>query len=230
MLPFLPDRRGPVFARRLHLHIRVLRGVEVDRCDRPPRPSHGFLVLARDGRPAAGAHNEGHRLLGRVGGDCGGGAIIQLLVGDVIPNASIDGGRATGFTAHPNDLGALTAIAFVPALMLASRPRIAAHYACLLISPAAPCRGWADSVGVHRRADRGAATVVWLAFQRTSIHGLLAIAALAMCAVALVSLQSIRGAPHPLERLESATTSSSSPEAERSSDQSTSGSGHTESQ
>jgi O-antigen ligase len=58
----------------------------------------------------------------------------------------------------------------------------------------------------------GAATVVWLAFQRISIHGLLALAALATCAVALVSLQSIRGAPHSLERLESATTSSSSPE------------------
>jgi hypothetical protein len=55
----------------------------------------------------------------------------------------------------------------------------------------------------------GAATVVWLAFQRIAMHALLAIAALATCVVALVTLQSLRGAPDPLERLESATTSSS---------------------
>ena len=151
-------------------------------------------------------------MLGRVGGDLRWRRDRQLLVGDVIPNASIDGGRATGFTAHPNDLGALTAIAFVPALMLASRPRIAACHACLLIRPAAPCRGWADPVGVHRRPDRGGCgTVVWLVFQRTSIHAV-SPSRLSLCAsVALVSLQSIRGAPHPLERFESATTSSSSP-------------------
>ena len=86
---------------------------------------------------------------------CGGGAIVQLLVGDVIPNASIDGGRATGFTAHPNDLGALTAIAFVPALMLASRPRIAAatrawSYALLLLVAAGLILS-----GVRGRAYRG---------------------------------------------------------------------------
>lgn len=144
---------------------------------------------------------------------CGGGAILQLLVGDVIPNASIDGGRATGFTAHPNDLGALTAIAFVPALMLASRPRIAATTrACSYLLLLLVAAGLILSVSIGALIAAGAATVVWLAFQRISIQGLLAITALATCAVALVSLQSIRGAPHPLERLESATTSSSSPE------------------
>jgi hypothetical protein len=69
-----------------------------------------LLVLARDGRPAATrAHNEGRQLLGRVGGrSAEAAAIVQLLVVDVFPNGSIDGGRATGFTAHPNNLGALT--------------------------------------------------------------------------------------------------------------------------
>jgi O-antigen/teichoic acid export membrane protein/O-antigen ligase len=141
---------------------------------------------------------------------CGGGAIVQLLVGDVIPNGSIDGGRATGFTAHPNDLGALTGIAFVPALMLASRPRIApatrAWFYVLLLLVAA---GLILSGSVGALMAAGAATVVWLAFQRISMHALLAIAALVMCVVALVTLQSIRGAPDPLERLQSVTTSSS---------------------
>ena len=54
-----------------------------------------------------------------------------------------------------------------------------------------------------------AATVVWLALQRTSMHALLALATLAACVVALVTLQSIRGAPDPLDRLESVTTSTS---------------------
>jgi O-antigen/teichoic acid export membrane protein len=143
---------------------------------------------------------------------CGAGAIAQLLLGDVIPNGSIDGGRATGFTAHPNDLGALTGIAFVPALMLASRPRIAPatrawFYVVLLLVAA----GLILSVSLGALIAAAVATVAWLAFQRISMHALLAMAALAMCVVALVALQSIRGAPDPLERLESTTTSSSSP-------------------
>jgi O-antigen/teichoic acid export membrane protein len=141
---------------------------------------------------------------------CGAGAIVQLLVGDVIPNGSIDGGRATGFTSHPNDLGALTGIAFVPALMLASRPRIApatrAWFYVLLLLVAA---GLILSVSVGALIAAGAATVVWLAFQRMSVHTLLAIAVLATCVVALLTLQSIRDAPDPLERLKSSTTSSS---------------------
>ena len=85
---------------------------------------------------------------------CGGGAILQLLAGDVIPNTSFEGGRATGFTSHPNDLGGLTAIAFVPALMLASRPRAVRRYASLVICAAAPRRGRPDSVRVCRRPYR----------------------------------------------------------------------------
>jgi O-antigen ligase len=141
---------------------------------------------------------------------CGGGAIIQLLLGDVIPNATIDGGRATGFTGHPNDLGALTAIAFVPALMLASRPRIAAasrawFYLLLLLVAA----GLILSVSIGALIAAACAVFVWLVFQRPSIHSMLALATLAACVVALVTLQSIRGAPDPLERFETATSTSS---------------------
>jgi O-antigen/teichoic acid export membrane protein/O-antigen ligase len=141
---------------------------------------------------------------------CGGGAIVQLLLGDVIPNASIDGGRATGFTGHPNDLGALTAIAFVPALMLASRPRIAAasrawSYLLLLLVAA----GLILSVSIGALIAAACAVFVWLVFQRPSIHSMLALATLTACVVALVALQSIRGAPDPLERFETATSTSS---------------------
>jgi O-antigen ligase len=141
---------------------------------------------------------------------CGGGAIVQLLLGDVIPNASIEGGRATGFTGHPNDLGALTAIAFVPALMLASRPRIAAasrawFYLLLLLVAA----GLILSVSIGALIAAACAVFVWLVFQRPSIHSMLALATLTACVVALVTLQSIQGAPDPLERFETATSTSS---------------------
>jgi O-antigen/teichoic acid export membrane protein/O-antigen ligase len=140
---------------------------------------------------------------------CGGGAILQLLVGDVIPNASIDGGRATGFTSHPNDLGALAAIAFVPALMLASRPRIAtatrAWFYLMLLLVAA---GLILSGSVGALIAAACAVFVWLVFQRPSIHALLALATLAACVVALATLQSLRGAPDPLDRLETVTSPS----------------------
>ena len=141
---------------------------------------------------------------------CGGGAILQLVVGDVIPNASIEGGRATGFTPHPNDLGALTAIAFVPAFMLASRPRITAatrawFYLLLLLVAA----GLILSGSVGALIAAAGAVFVWLVFQRTSTHSLRVLATLAACAVALVTLQSIRGAPTPLDRLEAVTSTSS---------------------
>ncbi len=55
------------------------------------------------------------------------------------------------------------------------------------------------------------AAVLWLALQRTSVHALLALATLAACVVALTALQSIRGAPHPLDRLESVTSSTPRP-------------------
>jgi O-antigen ligase len=141
---------------------------------------------------------------------CGGGAILQLIAGDVIPNTSFEGGRATGFTTHPNDLGALTAIAFVPALMLACRPRIAAttrawlYVLLLLVAAGLTLSG---SIGALIAAATG--VFVWLVLDRTSIHSLLALATLAACVLAVATLQTIRGAPHPLERLETVTSTSS---------------------
>ena len=135
---------------------------------------------------------------------CGGGAVIQYLVGDVIPNASIAGGRATGFAQQPNDLGGITAIAFVPALMLASRPGASLvargwSYAALLLIAA----GMVLSASVGALLAAAAAVVVWLALQRTSIHILLALAVLALTLVVVSAL----GGPQPLARLGSVTDS-----------------------
>ena len=135
---------------------------------------------------------------------CGGGAVVQYLVGDVIPNASFDGGRATGFAQQPNDLGGITAIAFVPALMLASRPGASLvargwSYAALLLIAA----GLVLSASVGALLAAAAAVVVWLALQRTSIHVLRALAVLALTLVVVSAL----GGPQPLARLNSVTDS-----------------------
>ena len=145
---------------------------------------------------------------------CGGGAVLQLLAGDVIPNTSFEGGRATGFTTHPNDLGALTAIAFVPALMLVSRPRIASAtrtwgYVLLLLIAA----GLILSGSVGALIAAASAVFVWLIIQRPSIHAVIALATLAACVIAVTTLQSIRGAPDPLDRLTTVTSTSPQPGA-----------------
>jgi O-antigen ligase len=139
---------------------------------------------------------------------CGGGAILQLA--DVIPGAS--GGRASGLTTNANDLGGLTAIAFVPALMLAVRPRIApatraSSYLLLLLIAA----GLILSGSIGALLAAGAAFFVWLAFQRMSIHSMLVFGTLATCIVAVTSLQAIRGVPSPLDRLNTVTSNSSLP-------------------
>jgi O-antigen ligase len=49
---------------------------------------------------------------------------------------------------------------------------------------------------------------VWLAFNRVSIHALHVFATLAACVLALTTLQAIRGAPTPIDRFRSTTTTS----------------------
>jgi low affinity Fe/Cu permease len=46
------------------------------------------------------------------------GALIQLIWEDIIPGTSPIWGRMTGFTEHVNDLGGLTSVALIPAIML----------------------------------------------------------------------------------------------------------------
>ena len=140
---------------------------------------------------------------------CGAGGIVQVLVGDVIPGTSAAWGRATGFTTNANDLGGVTAIAFVPALMLAARPaiatsqRVVSYVLLILVGGGLVLSG---SVGALFAAIM--ATVFWVAFQRSSRQSLLVFAAIALCTVALVTVQAMRGAPTPLERLSTVTNSS----------------------
>jgi O-antigen/teichoic acid export membrane protein len=141
---------------------------------------------------------------------CGGAAALQVLLGDVIPwSGAVQFGRATGFTTHPNELGGLTAIAFVPALMLAARHGIAApqrllSYVLLLLVGA----GLILSGSVGALVAAAAATFVWFAFQKTSVQSILVFTAIGLSAIAVVTVQAMRGAPTPLERFDMVTSSS----------------------
>lgn len=142
---------------------------------------------------------------------CGGAGALQLL-GEFLPlSGTVQFGRATGFTTHPNDLGGLAAVAFVPALMLAARRAISApqrlfSYLCLLLVGA----GLILSGSVGGLFAAAAATFVWFAFQRTSPESIVVFAAVGICVVGGVTVQALRGAPTPLERFDRVTSSSGS--------------------
>lgn len=139
----------------------------------------------------------------------GAAALLQLAVGDVIPNTTPIYGRSTGFTNHPNDLGGITAVALVPALMLATRAavpplrRVGGFVLVLMVGGGLIASG---SVGALIAA--GVAMFVWLALERMSFHSWLLFAGATLCVVGLVALQHSRGAPTPLDRVIRVTTPS----------------------
>ena len=137
---------------------------------------------------------------------CGSAAIVQVVAGDVVPGSNLLYGRATGLTTHPNDLGGLTSIAFVPALVLASlyglsRRRRTLSYVLLLIVAA----GLVVSGSVGALLATVVATFVWLALQRFSANSVLVAFAVGLCVIATIGIQTVRGAPTPLQRLHSVT-------------------------
>ena len=141
---------------------------------------------------------------------CGSGAILQFLAGDIIPNTSFEGGdRVHPASERPRraDGDRLRA---GPHAGLSTEDR--RRHSVLVLCAAPPRRGRPDLSGsIGALVAVAAAVVVWLAFQRTTVHILLALATLAACAVALTAFQSARGAPDPLDRFRSVTSSTSLP-------------------
>jgi O-antigen/teichoic acid export membrane protein/O-antigen ligase len=137
---------------------------------------------------------------------CGAAAIAQLLAGDVIPNTDPIYGRSTGFTAQPNDLGGLCAIAFVPAVMLTVRQglspprRLLAYLVLMLVLAGLVLSG---SVGAVVAAL--VAIFVWVALQRSSRRTLMPYFVMVAAVLMLTTVQSIRGEPTPLERFHHVT-------------------------
>jgi O-antigen/teichoic acid export membrane protein/O-antigen ligase len=135
--------------------------------------------------------------------------LLQLVAGDVIPNTSPVFGRSTGFTGQPNDLGGLTAVAFVPALMLATRSELSMRRRMLLVGAVFMIGGGLISSGsVGALLAVGVATFVWFAIQRMTLHSWLVFGGIVVAAFAVVTVQGLRGAPTPLDRVTRVATPS----------------------
>ena len=144
----------------------------------------------------------------------GAGAVVQFLIGDVIPGTSIVGGRMTGFSQHVNDLGGITAIALVPAVMLATSMtasianRLLSYLPVILIVAGLTLSG---SVGSMIAAT--SALLLWLSFS-TDRHRLLIMSSVAVMGLIVVSIaQRNAGSQSTLDRFDAVTSSRDDPGA-----------------
>jgi O-antigen ligase len=136
-------------------------------------------------------------------------AILHLLAGDVIPESPVVFGRSTGFTTHPNELGALTAIALVPAFMLAARDHISRRervvsYGLLLLVGT----GLILSGSVSALLAAVAAVFTWLALGNRSRNTMRVYAATAVGVIAITIAQGVLGGQTPWERFVRVTDTS----------------------
>lgn len=129
------------------------------------------------------------------------GAVAQLFLGNFIPGGYYaQGGRATGFTGQFNVLGGLTAVAFVPALMVATRSQGRARFltypTIVLIAAGALLSG---SVGGLLAI--AVSTSVWLVASGRARQTLALVVVLAGAALLLFSLKPDTSSISPFHRL-----------------------------
>jgi len=137
-----------------------------------------------------------------------GAALMQLLLGDVIPGTSPSWGRMTGFSQHVNDLGSITAIALVPAAALATVMRgterlfaSALALACLggLVLSGSLSAVIAAAVGLATAAVLVRGPLFRVLLRPRVGAGIIAVATVAMSAGSLAVAADLM--PSPLERL-----------------------------
>lgn len=143
----------------------------------------------------------------------GAAALIQLRLGDVVPGGAIEWGRMTGLTQHVNDLGGLTGIALVPALMIATRSRrligtILGYGVLLVIGVGLVLSG---SVGGMLAACVGC--LAWVAWVKGSLRSMLLLIAILAAAIFILSSKSSVQILSPLERVARVTAPSQDPNA-----------------
>lgn len=134
-------------------------------------------------------------------------AIAQVMGVESIAGA-LEGNRATGFTDHPNDLGAAASVALVPALMLATRPGGGASIARTMrwLVVALIASAIALSASVAAMAGALVATVVWLSSPAVRAPTRVAIVGgLAICLVGAVTITG-GAVTSPTERLRQVTS------------------------
>jgi O-antigen ligase len=144
----------------------------------------------------------------------GAAGVLQLVASDAIPGTAPVFGRSTGFTGQPNELGGITAIAFIPAVTMATRAglsgaqRVGSLFVLVLITGGLIASG---SVGALFAV--GAATFIWFALQRPSLRAWFVFAGIATAVIGFTTVQQLRGAPTPVDRLNHVTSSSATASA-----------------
>jgi O-antigen ligase len=138
-------------------------------------------------------------------------AIFQLLLGNVIPGTAVSWGRMPGLTQHVNDLGGLTAIALVPAVMLATRPNLARGWRALsIVVMGLVVAGLILSGSVTGFVSAAVGLALWFLFLGRRGRILLALGVVAVVAVAVAGLQLTSHGRSPLQRLEQVTATNGS--------------------
>jgi O-antigen ligase len=139
----------------------------------------------------------------------GAAGVLQLVAGDVIPDTATVFGRSTGFTGHPNELGGITAVAFIPAVTMATRAGLSgAHRVRSLLVLGLITGGLIASGSVGAFLAVAAATFIWFALQRPSLSAWLVFACIATAVIGFTTVQELRGAPTPVDRLNRVTSPS----------------------
>jgi len=138
-------------------------------------------------------------------------AIFQILWGNVIPGTAVSWGRMPGLTQHVNDLGGLTAIALVPAVMLATKPNLsrgwrAIHVAVMGLLVA----GLILSGSVTGFVSAAVGLGLWILISGRRGRVLLALGVVALVGVAVAGLQLTSHGRSPLQRLEQVTATNGS--------------------
>jgi O-antigen ligase len=130
------------------------------------------------------------------------GALVQRFQGDVIPGGTVNWGRMTGFTANVNDLGGITAVAIVPALVLLmvlskrSHAFFLSMAGVILVS-----MGLVLSGSVGSLAAAAVACALWFGSHPARLQRVLTIAAAGLALVALYSAQSSPDSQSVVQRL-----------------------------
>jgi hypothetical protein len=146
-------------------------------------------------------------LWGFSGAVNGAGAVAQVLGFDALAGPLL-GNRATGFTAHPNDLGSACAVALVPALLFASSGSVRGIIGAIRLAvPLLVAAGIVLSGSVASMLAATTAVVLVLSAPVVPAHARATI--VTVLAVPIIAIAAMGGdIPSPIERVGQVTNTS----------------------
>ena len=118
-------------------------------------------------------------------------AIMQIIWGDSIPGASFSWSRMTGLTEHVNDLGGLTSVALIPAIMMLTRfPKSIWRLVQSWITAILTAVGLLLSVSMSGVSALLVSVVVWLVLSRLTLKSIVILSISAVLFFTVISIQS----------------------------------------